>query len=480
MIVGYADNSKTNNIQDLINTKLIYPLFDVVAQREGIEGLVLLGGAARRSAKNPNGFGDKFSDVDIAIFISKLQPWLPNFEYYVPDNIGADIQNGWFEINCHQMLIPRESEPRYWTDDQKKQAYGESIVFYDPHGVTNDLISGMCSVDKSYNQKRIGILLNALNSYQINSDPVKSHLALNKILNQVVELAFKVNGEFRTHKKWRYEALLRLNNLPEYAEQLFSESLLVKKFTKDDVNRRKMAIDKIIGHYSYFPELKYEKTINSEYSIEKRKDMLSLIIGQFYWLVERNPERQMYRGFALNAHDLLNESVSMALESWRISKGEQIRQEVQALGVMNPHPTYQEKLYDLWDESILFRDLLIDSLLVPDMSNQGILNRVKVLKRFITPYVAKLHDTGFIPKDPYHHAINKGIYSDRQLSEEPFGEKVCPLNASEEERKLFTGFCSLHFVGSEDNLTYHLLNPIPNIYAGKQLEILKKMARNIK
>ena len=208
--------------------------------------------------------------------------------------------------------------------------------------------------------------------------------------------------------------------------------------------------------------------------------MLSLIIGQFYWLVERNPQRQMHRGFPLNAHDLLNEGIAMSLESYRIVQGKQIQQEVQALGVMSPHPYYPEDFYNLWDSSIGFRDVLIESIFVPDLSSQGISERVNILTNFIHPYKKQLQESGLVSPDPYHHALKRGIYSDRQLLQDPFGEKACPKNLSEEEKRLFLGFCSLHIVDSIDSLRCNLNIPLPKIYSERQLIQLKKIMEDIK
>jgi hypothetical protein len=485
MIRGYADRTKTKNLQAIINENILSPLFEHAARKPGIEGIVMLGGGARRSTVHPDGFGDRYCDVDLALFVNAVQEWLPLFEFYVPDTLGADMEQGWFEINCHQMLIPLERQERRWSDAQKKQAYEEGIIIYDPRGSVRRLLSERCVHDDILEGERAAQLQQAYLSYRSSGDPVSDHLGLNKMLNQAVELSFLANHEYRTHKKWRFEATLRLPDLPSGAEELFTESLLVRSATQEDVVRRKRCLDEIFSYYAgSIPHLRghtQPACDDHRWSVE---DMLCLIVGQFYWLVERNPLRQMQRGFPLNAHDLLNEGLGMSLEAVRLMYGLPLLQEVQALGVMNPHPYYPEEDYDLFVEPSLtgqeclqtFRELVMDSLRVPDLTDATIVRRRQALEELTRSVKRTLELRSLCPSDPYHHAVRSGLYSDRQLLERTYGECVCPHTLGADEQRLFTGFTSYNLVGDNRDLAEALRNPVGGIYTREQRDQIRKIA----
>ncbi|MBU1622258.1 MAG: hypothetical protein KJ597_01660, partial [Nanoarchaeota archaeon] len=425
MIKNYLERIETEDINPLIR-KVMDPFFARLRTKPGIEGIVELGGLAQRN------FSDIHSDVDASLFVSELQPWLPMFEFYVPT--PNSLKPRFFEINVHQNTLEREHSRNEW-EEGKKEAYEEGRIIFDPNCNIASLVEARVNFDEVFVQNRKSQMYHAISSFNSSGNPLKDHLALNKMANQTVELMYFVNEEFRPHKKWRLEKARYLPNLPNNYENLIENIYLIKEISTEDVKRRLAAVRELAHHYKPSTLLSIPSLpIHQEYSLHNQMMMTSLILGQLYWLVDVNPMRQVSRGFALNSHDLLNEGISLALETRRIISGEMIKQYVEALDVIYPSPEYDESEYDLLTvfDQPHSGELLARAILTPNFSSETVQKRVVALQSITKPLHTQLIELGLVSEDPYHFAI-VNCYFDRQLLEKTFAETTCPSRLSEDD-----------------------------------------------
>lgn len=478
MIKDYLARVQTADINQHVR-RVMDPFFQRCKAKPGLEGIVELGGLATRA------FSDTHSDVDASLFVAQEQPWLPMFEFYVPTpslDIFAGIR--FFEINVHQNTLAREYERGVW-EEGKKEAYEEGVVIHDPHGRVTELIGMMVFFDDHYANSRKAKLCSAIGTFAPTNDFIADHLALNKIANQVVEVMYLSNREFRPHKKWRLEKARYLPDLPPCFDEMCADLYLVRDISQSDVQRRLSSamafLDHYTGHQPVHTEFGTQHTqhpICSGYTPHEQKRMMSLVMGQLYWLVDVNPLRQVARGFILNSHDLLNEGLGLSLEALRIAEGEPIRQNSEALNVIYPPVHYDESTYTILHPGI-DRALLADALMVPDFSPDTVAARVAALQRITRPLQANLAKTGLVPEDPYHFAV-RHCYFDRQLRMTTFAEASCPQALNDEDKRLYQGFVSLHLAGSKEELAQALRDPIPSIYSGQDLARIAQIAGDVR
>lgn len=475
MIKNYLKRIKTTNINNDINRVMDF-FFERLKSKKEIRGIIKLGGLAARN------FSDIHSDIDASILVDGPAQWLPQFEFYVPAPYKGIP---FFEINVHQNTIEREFD-REW-EEAKKEAYEEGEIIFQRDRRVHELIARKVRFDHEAGEKRKRHLMTAVTRYRPSLNPVNDHLALNKMLNQLMEIVYLSNREFRPHKKWRFEKIRYAPRLPEDFESLIQEALLVKGLNTEDAARRRDALVKILDFYaSAIPEpgqaaVTQPGNKNAVYSEYQQKQMLALICGQFYWYVDINPLRQVERGFIYNSHDLINEALAMVLEALRIAKNKEIRQFIEPLNVISPFPAYSEDNYDLRENFDELRELeksFINALYVKDFSRKTVELRTADLQKvshFLVDYYRKAN---WVPEDPYHFALSH-VYFDRQLVKETFGERVCPSDLDEHDEKLFKGFVSYHLAGSKKELLESLKHPTKGIYSARQIQGIRKIANGL-
>lgn len=255
----YINRIKTINLKTEIRTRVM-PYIQRLSKQEYVEGMVLLGGLSNTSNRD---FMDKFSDVDMSIFIdgsrTKFTSFnqLPDFEFHIP------YQGEMLEINVHQQFIEDEINKEW--DESKKEAYSyTSEIVIDRHGKIADLIASKTAFNDEYRRRRLSIILSQY-YWLVNINPlrqVERGYCLNgmDLLNTGIDLLLEgiylYNRRYRPHPKWRVEIAFDLEWTPDNMKELLTESFQTEAFNKETILRRKNSLGKMF--------VQLEKKVTSE------------------------------------------------------------------------------------------------------------------------------------------------------------------------------------------------------------------------
>lgn len=246
---------KTKNRKPTIE-KIIQPFLDRLAQKDYVEGIILLGGLGKRN------FLDKYSDIDISIFYKSnisTKYYLP-FEFHL---IKGEIR---YEFNIHQLFYDKEVD-KVW-DEGTKEAYLRGKIIFDKNKRIKKLIKSKIKFDENY---AFNQLIYTMEQYvwrgQIHSIrtyhrgyPEGSHDLLNEALELLIESIYILNKRYRPHRKWRMAMLTTMNLLPKDFFENLREGIKIEEYSLKDINRRIKYLDKI-----YFEIMKIVKEIYPEF-----------------------------------------------------------------------------------------------------------------------------------------------------------------------------------------------------------------------
>lgn len=260
----YLDKIKTTNVINEVREEL-FKYLEKIKKKEKVIGIVLLGGVADSSYRR---FLDKYSDIDIAIFLDVLQSdksedikkfsltnqklipeWLPEFSYDFPVNNELKL-----EINIHQLFLQYESKEQNLWSESKKEAYlytGE--IYYDPTNKISELIEKKTRFDLAHRKERI-ITLAGQKSWYIDINPLiqiergyhlNAHQLLNKGLDNFIECLYLYNKKYRPHDKWLLEIAQDLEWTPNDFKEKLYQCYLIFGIDKEDILRRKLIINEM-------------------------------------------------------------------------------------------------------------------------------------------------------------------------------------------------------------------------------------------
>lgn len=254
--MNYIERISTENIKDSIRERIM-PFVERLKSKSEVEGIVLLGGLSNNDYRN---FMDKFSDVDISIFLSidsnqysehgRLEPkiqeilpaWLPNFEFHVP------FAENMIEINVHQQIIEFEENKNKTWDEAKKEAYAYSAeIIYDKKGRVKRLINEKVRFNEAHRKLRLAQLLGQYQWY-VRINPLRqiergflenAHDLLNEGVEMFMEALYLFNRRYRPHKKWRIAMSFDLPWLPKEYQEKLRASMKVEGFGQESILRRR-------------------------------------------------------------------------------------------------------------------------------------------------------------------------------------------------------------------------------------------------
>lgn len=246
----YIERIKTVNIKNEIRNRIM-PYVYKLTSLSFIEGVVLLGGISNTPSRN---FMDKFSDVDMSIFIEGSRKnfvfWneLPDFEFHIP--FGSRM----LEVNVHQQFVDDEYA-NVWNED-KKEAYAYTCeIIYDKYGKVFDLISEKTKFDEEYRKKRLSIILSQY-LWLVNINPLRqiergykfnAMDLLNTGVDLFIEGLYLYNRRYRPHPKWRMEVVRDLEWVPENFETLITNSFLIECMTSKAIKKRRDALSNLFA-----------------------------------------------------------------------------------------------------------------------------------------------------------------------------------------------------------------------------------------
>ncbi len=276
---------KTFNIKKQYD-ELIELLVSNFQSKKEIEGIVLLGGLGKRR------FIDKFSDLDMAIFINtkNIPDYLPGFEFHLK------YKNRVLEFNIHQEnLINKWNE---WPEG-KKAVFANGLLVYDKNEKVKKFIERKIQHDETYRKNRIIKIMGQYN-WHVNIHtrralkrgfPETAHYLINDGVDSIIELLFLINKQFMPHKKWSIPFLATFPFVPQDCLNNLKEAMKIKSYLKEDVERRIRFLNKLYQEISMyvkkniknFPENPYEYSYKNLDSYQLIKDPY---IDRFFRLIE--------------------------------------------------------------------------------------------------------------------------------------------------------------------------------------------------
>lgn len=228
--------------------KIANQLASKISQIEGIEGIVFTGGLTR-------GFADKYSDIDITVFINrnddKLKKQIQNLNAQTQKHHNIDL-----DLEIHPL---EEFKKRKWNEVSRWE-FSHAKIFFDPKNEIRKTFTEKAKVPNDFWIKRIAVNREYLKWYSCppkkdvgtvaeawieRGDLVSAHYCLNYSVELLITLIFALNKEFMPAPKWRLHYLNQLKWQPKNSKNLMKEALIVNNFSKKDYARRIQAIQKM-------------------------------------------------------------------------------------------------------------------------------------------------------------------------------------------------------------------------------------------
>jgi len=241
---------------------------------EGVTGIVFIGGLVR-------GFVDKFSDVDIIVFLSRrdeqVKRKIRDLGLDKQRRLGIDV-----DLEVHFL----EDFKRWKWGEVDKWEFSRATVAFDPEGEVKKVFGEKLRVSKGFWVKRIVVCGEYLKWYccppekEVSTvakcwiergDLVSAHYCLDYAVELLIRVTYALNREFLPAPKWRIFYSYGLKWLPEGYKRLLGEALLVKSFSVKDFMRRLEAIRKLWRQM--LPKIREETELTTElitkYYVEK-------------------------------------------------------------------------------------------------------------------------------------------------------------------------------------------------------------------
>lgn len=270
-------NVQTENIQHIVRERIV-DFIERLKTFPEVEGIVCLGGMVNTGYRD---FLDKYSDIDISIFLNcdreHLPDWLPNFAWEIP----VEFPNGnkqLMEVNLYQQIIDEEEQCEW--DDAKKEAYAySSEVVFDRNNRVQNLIDKKTPMTPEYRKTLLAHILARID-WNIIENPLREmergfmqdgHILLNQGVENLIDLIYTYNGKYKPHSKWAMAMTDLLQDVPNNFKERLSEAIKIEEVTAKDLYRRRKVLLELVGEI--------EKKIRNEELFDKDIDYE----GYFYY-----------------------------------------------------------------------------------------------------------------------------------------------------------------------------------------------------
>ncbi len=234
-------------------------LVSEISQLDGVCSIVFLGGLTR-------GFADKFSDVDLIVFLNKndnqLKRQIRTIGSREEQSSGLDIDLGIRFFDNFKKLKWHEVD--MWD-------FSHAEVAFDPQGKLADLLGKKLTVPQRFWLERIAEYAEYLKWYCCppeenvgtvaeawihRGDLASAHFCLNYAVDLIVRMMFALNREFLPAPKWMLFYSHGLKWLPTGYKKLLEEALTIKSLSETDFKRRTIAVRKLWAHM--IPKIEHE------------------------------------------------------------------------------------------------------------------------------------------------------------------------------------------------------------------------------
>jgi predicted nucleotidyltransferase len=240
----------------------------------GVVGIVFAGGLER-------GFADKYSDVDILVFLRKKSPVLRDRIL----RLGSEMQKcSGVDVDLEVHLL-EDFRKRKLSEIHKWDLSHVQIVF-DPQGEIRQLLKEKTKVPRSFWIRRIVVCSEYLKWYCCppradigtiaeawveRGDMVSAHYCVNYGLDVIVDIVYALNRELVPPPKWKFFYSHSLRWLPNDYIRLVKEALRTSALSVRDLNRRLSALRRL--WQETLPKIEEETGLSptsmSKYFVEK-------------------------------------------------------------------------------------------------------------------------------------------------------------------------------------------------------------------
>jgi len=223
-------------------------LVSKIASCKGVAGIIFIGGLVR-------GFADKFSDLDIIVFLSKRDERLRRQIY----NLGLDEERlSGVEVDLEVHFL--DDFKRWRWDEVDRWDFSRAMIVFDPEGDVRKVFDEKLRVSRDFWVRRIAACAEYLKWYCCppredvgtvaeawteRGDLLAAHYCLNYAVDELLRLLYAINREFLPAPKWRIFYSYGLKWLPENYKELVEEATIVKNFSVGEFDRRLRALRKL-------------------------------------------------------------------------------------------------------------------------------------------------------------------------------------------------------------------------------------------
>jgi predicted nucleotidyltransferase len=241
---------------------------------EGVVGIVFIGGLVR-------GFADKYSDLDITVFLSRedkdLRKQIYDVGFYESKRSGIEL-----DMEIHFI----EDFRRWRLNEADIWEFSKAKIVFDPEGKVERMFSQKFRISKNFWIKRIVVCGEYLKWYCCppkegmgsiaecwieRGDLVSAHYCLNYATELLIRIVYALNMELLPAPKWMLFHSYELKWLPKGYKKLIKEALKIKEISIKDFERRLSAI-KAMWH-EILPKIKETTGLTTEeiskYYVEK-------------------------------------------------------------------------------------------------------------------------------------------------------------------------------------------------------------------
>jgi len=215
---------------------------------DGVAGIIFVGGLVR-------GFADRFSDLDITVFLSKRDEQLRRQIY----DLGLDEgRRSGVDVDLEVHFL--EDFRRWRLGEAYRWELSRVKIVFDPEGQVKKVFGEKLRVPKDFWVRRIAVCAEYLKWYCCppredvgtvaeswieRGDLLAAHYCLNYAADVLLRLLFAINREFLPAPKWRIFYSYGLKWLPEDYKEFVEEATIVKNFSVMEFDRRLKALRKL-------------------------------------------------------------------------------------------------------------------------------------------------------------------------------------------------------------------------------------------
>lgn len=216
-----------------------------ISSFENVTGIVFIGGLVR-------GFADKFSDLDITVFLDRRNDDVKKQVYALSSAVekryGIDVD---MEVHCV------EDFKKWKWDEIDRWEFSKAKIVFDPQKQIQKMFDEKLKLPEDFWIRRIAVCSEYLRWYccPINEkdgtvaeswiergDFVSAHYCLTYATELLLKVLFALNKEFLPAPKWRIHYSYSLKWLPESYRELMKEAMITEDLSIMEFDRRLKAV----------------------------------------------------------------------------------------------------------------------------------------------------------------------------------------------------------------------------------------------